>query len=72
MAAVHVLRNKQLSTNCIAVEKENSMRQAILLLYYVEWVGAIEVSISLQRNTASTFTTGTHNRKEVRERESLI
>lgn len=39
--------NKYLSTDCIAVEKENSMCQAVLLLYYVERVGAIEVSISL-------------------------
>lgn len=34
-------------TYCIAVEKKNSMCQAVLLLYYVEWVGAIEVSVSL-------------------------
>jgi len=39
--------NIQIGTDCIAVEKESSMCQAILLLDYVEWVGAIEVSISL-------------------------
>lgn len=38
---------RELSTNCIAIEKENSMCWAILFLYYVKWVGAIEVSISL-------------------------
>lgn len=38
-----------ISTNCIAVEKKNPMCQAILLLYYVEWVGAVKIGISLNR-----------------------
>lgn len=37
------------STNGIAVEKKNSMCQAILLLHYVEWVGAVKIGISLYR-----------------------
>lgn len=35
-------------TNCIAVEKKNSMCQAIPFLYYVEWMRAIEVGMCLQ------------------------
>lgn len=38
-----------ISTNCIAVEKKNPMCQAILLLYHVEWVGAVKIGISLNR-----------------------
>lgn len=38
---------RETSTYGIAVEKENSMCQTILLLYYVEWMGAIKVSTSL-------------------------
>lgn len=39
--------SEPISTDCIAIEKENSMCQAVLLLHYVEWMGAIKVSISL-------------------------
>lgn len=39
--------NRNVSTNGVAVKKENSICHAVLLLYYVERMGTIEVSISL-------------------------
>lgn len=41
-------------TNCVAVEKENSMCHPIPFLYDVEWMGAIKISISLARRTKQT------------------
>lgn len=49
-------QKRRLGTDGIAVKQEDSMCQAVLLLHDVEWVGAVQVSIGLQRRV-STFTT---------------
>lgn len=43
------------------------MCQAILLLYYVEWVGAVQVSISLQINNSHNFNTKQEKKEEVKK-----
>lgn len=54
-----------IATNCVAVEKENSMCHPIPFLYDVEWMGAIKISISLnqeakQRCGSSSSAISTH------------
>lgn len=59
--------SKPISTNCIAVEKENSMCQAIFFLDYVEWMRAIKIGISLWNKSVNIYNMRPHNQLKGRK-----